>query len=399
MVLIDLFAKIGTPTLSLALLLAAVEGLGSYGTAGLVLTGHAVALALCAPIGGRLADRFGAHRTLAGYLAAHAIAYALLLLTLLTRMPAANLIATAVLLGLTSPPIGAVIRDTWPRLVPATSLPAAYAIDNAINELMFIAGPVLVAALTLVVSAQSVVAIAGASVLVGSTLLIVSKAVRPAPSPTHTAQHPPAKRPLSRLTGPLTHRPILLLLGISAFGTFSFGCLRIGTVASTTAFGSVSSAGVLMGLLSAGAFAGAVIYGAHHWPVTSRRLLIALSLADAVSMASNALAPNFLTLATLITLTGLLTGPRDTLQSTLLAEHAPPAYRTEVFAWLNTFMWTGYGLGTAIAGSLTAPGEDGTLAFAAAAAVALFGAALVAILYRPALHPSLPVPAEAPEAA
>ncbi|MFC7589374.1 MFS transporter [Nonomuraea antimicrobica] len=75
-----LIVKLGTPVLSLALLLSAVDRLGSYATAGLVLTGHALALALCAPPGGRIADRYGPRPTLICYLAAHAPAYALLLL-------------------------------------------------------------------------------------------------------------------------------------------------------------------------------------------------------------------------------------------------------------------------------------------------------------------------------
>ncbi|WP_433432023.1 hypothetical protein [Nonomuraea sp. CA-141351] len=59
----------------------------------------------------------------------------------------------------------------------------------------------------------------------------------------------------------------------------------------------------------------------------------------------------------------------------LRADHAPVRYRTEVFAWLNTFMWTGYGLGTAIAGHRAGPG-NGTAAFGTSAAAALTGAIL-----------------------
>jgi MFS family permease len=395
LILVSLLAKLGTPMLSLALLLAAVDRLDSYGAAGLVLTSHALALALCAPLGGRLADRLGARRTLAGYLAAHAIAYALLLLALLTPTPAAVLIGATALLGMTSPPVGAVIRGAWPRLVPAASLFSAYAIDSAINELMFIAGPVLVSGLMLVMPAQSVVAVAGASVLLGTLLLIASRAVRDAPPPERSEDGTSQASRMSGLAGPLTHRPTVVLLSIAAFGTFSFGCLRIATVASATAFGSASSAGLLMGLLSAGALAGALIYGARIWPLTSRHLLILLCLADAASMLAGAFAPGFLPLAVLITVTGLLTGPRDTLQPALLTEHAPVYYRTEVFAWLNTFMWTGYGLGTAIAGILTGPGDNGATAFTTAAIVALLGAAVAAVFYRPAPSPSRPASSEA----
>ncbi|MET9243228.1 MFS transporter [Nonomuraea sp. NPDC003709] len=372
-----LIVKLGTPVLSLALLLAAVDRLGSYATAGLVLTGHALALALCAPIGGRIADRYGPRRALTGYLATHALAYALLLLA-----PPALMIGAAVLLGATTPPAGSVIRTAWPRLVPATSLPAAYAVDNAVNELSFIAGPVLVPVLTWAVPAQGVVTAAGAAVLLGTALLLASPAIR------QTASTPPGRL---HLAGPLTHRPVLVLLTIAALGTFTFGCLRIATVASATVFGSASAAGVLMGLLSAGALLGTLGYGARAWPVTSGRLLVLLSLAEAAVLLTGGWAPGFMTLAVLITLVGLVTGPRDAVVPTLLAEHAPARYRTEVFAWLNTFTWAGYGLGTAVAGQLTAPHDTGAAAFGAAAIAAMAGAILAAVASR--IASPLPAPA------
>ncbi|MFI6517940.1 MFS transporter [Spirillospora sp. NPDC050679] len=383
LLLAELIVKLGTPVLSLALLLAAVDRLGSYATAGLVLTGHALALALCAPPGGRIADRYGPRRALTGYLAAHTAAYALLLLT-----PPALMIGAAVLLGATTPPAGSIVRGAWPRLVPTASLPAAYAVDNAVNELMFIAGPLLVPVLTWAVPAQGVVAAAGAAVLSGTALLLASPAVRRMP-PT-----PPGR---FHLAGPLTHRPTLLLLTIAAFGTFTFGCLRIATVASAASFGSAASAGVLMGLLSVGALLGTLGYGARSWRITGGRLLVLLSITEAVILLGGGFAPGFATLAVLITLVGLVTGPRDAVVPALLADHAPARYRTEVFAWLNTFMWTGYGLGTAVAGRISGPHDTGEAVFGAAAAAAAAGAILAAgakqIISRPATSAAVPTDA------
>lgn len=373
-----LLTRLGPPVLSLALLLAVFDQTSSYASAGLALTGHAFALAGLAPVGGRLVDRIGARRVLAGFLAGHALAYGMLLAGLAAQAPTWVLITNAALLGATNPPASAIIRGAWPRLVPPGSLGAAYAVDNVTNELMFIVGPVLVSALQLAMSAQLIVAVAGAAVLIGTAFLLGSRTVRHAPPPSR-----PSPRRLA-LAGPLTHRPILVLLTIAAFGTFTFGSLRIATVAAATTFGAADAAGVLMGLLSVGTIAGALAYGARTWPLTGRRLLILVCVADCVVLLADAVAPNLPTLALLITATGFLIGPRETLQPTLLAQQAPTEHGTEVFAWLNTFMWVGYGLGTATAGHLTGPTSSGATAFTAAATAALLGAALVSTLYRPA---------------
>lgn len=393
LLLVSLIAKLSTPVLSLALLLAAVDRTGSYATAGLVLTGHALALAAFSPLGGRLADRHGLRATLAGYLAAHAIAYGALLLSLQAQATLA--IGAAALLGATAPPVGAVIRTTWSRLVPAEVLPTAYAADNAVNELMFIAGPMLVPLLTVVMPAGAIVGAAGAALLFGTALLLTFAVVREAPPALPL--RPPTGQRIRRVAGPLTHRRSLALLAIAAFGTFTFGCLRIATVASATTHGSASVAGLLMGLLSAGALAGTLLYGARAWPVSSRRILIAMTAAEAALLATAAATSGPAILAALIMAIGLVTGPRDAVLPVLLADTTPARYRTEVFAWLTTFTWVGYGVGTTVAGRLTLPHDGGTTAFGVAAVATLLAAVAVTLTIRlrqPGAIPRAPIHAE-----
>jgi MFS family permease len=335
------------------------------------------------PAGGRLADRRGPRRVLGGFLLAHSAAYALLLATLSASNDAALLVAAAALLGGTTPPAGSVIRAAWPRLVPPDALHSAYAVDSATNELMFVAGPALVAALLLVMPALLVVVLAGAALLGGVLLLVTSRVAGQSDERVDAA---PTRR--LGLLGPLTDRPTLVVLCIAAFATFAFGCIRVATLASATRFGVPAAAGILMALLSAGTLAGGLAYGVRRRSLNGRRTLILLCLADAAVLAADALAPTLIMLAILVTATGLVTGPRETLQPALLAEQTPSHHRTEVFAWLNTFMWAGYGAGTATAGHLTAPDDTGGKAFAVAAIASLVAAVLVIIAYRPRPHGS-----------
>ncbi|MBY8872031.1 MFS transporter [Micromonospora sp. PLK6-60] len=370
--------------LSLALVLAIVEKRDSYALAGLVLAVHAIALAISAPVGGRLADRSPSRRVLAGYLCAHAAAYALMVWAITVNVAAPLLIIAASLLGLTTPPASPVTKALWARLVPPETLQAAYAVDNSINEVAFIAGPVLVSAMIVLMPPQLVIAAAGMGILVGLLILLSFPSVQASPAPASGAA--PA---LKRLAGPLSHRPTLVLLLLTATGTFGFGCLRIATVAKAEALGSPQTAGLLIGLLSVGALVGTLAFGAFKAPSRRRALLVLLGALGGGMLLTISVAPGLFTVGVLIVVAGLLAGPSDTLHVTLLADSAPADSRAEVFSWLNTFMWLGYAAGTAVAGWVTAPGAAGTAAFIAAGAAAIVGAVMVATLL-PALDRDFP---------
>jgi MFS family permease len=139
-----LVVRLGLPVLSLALPLTLIESGHSYATAGLVLTGHALALAICAPTAGRLVDRFATRPALAWFAAAHAVTYSLLVAAVVVDVPAGLVVAAAALHGVSNPPTSAVVRAALPRLVPEHLLSPAYALDNMTNEVAFIAGPALV---------------------------------------------------------------------------------------------------------------------------------------------------------------------------------------------------------------------------------------------------------------
>ena len=364
LVAVSLLTKVAGPILGLGLLLVIVDQRGSYAVAGLALTGHAVALAAAAPIGGGLVDRLGARRVLLGYLVAHLTAYGLLNLAL--DAPTTVTVGCAALLGATTPPAGAVVRGTWARVVPADELPAAYAIETAGNELMFIAGPLLVAALLLVVPPGYAVAAAAIAVTLGTAVLVT---VGPA------AARPAGPGAPGRLRDPAT----LTLLGIAALAAAAYGCLQIGIVAASRSAGAPAAAGLLFGLLSAGALGGSLVFGTRR-PARPVHLLALLCLTDAAILLAGAAAPGLVLLGAAVVASGLVSGPRDALQQTLLAAATPG--RTATFAWLTTFMWAGYGIGTTVTGALTGPDAGGGAGFVAAAVTAVAAAALVPGLRR-----------------
>ncbi|MFF4754469.1 MFS transporter [Streptomyces sp. NPDC002514] len=118
----------------------------SYVFAGLASAAQSVAVAVGAPLVGALADRYG-HRSV-GVTAAVANLAAWAALLAAGRGPREGMVAAAVLVGLTQPQVGPLVRVHWSRLVCAHGedrlLSAALAYEASADELGFVAGPALV---------------------------------------------------------------------------------------------------------------------------------------------------------------------------------------------------------------------------------------------------------------
>lgn len=90
---------------------------------------------------------------------------------------------------------------------------------------------------------------------------------------------------------------------------------------------------------------GGLVYGIRRWPGDPRRQLLVLHLAAAIILFTAGPATALVVIGGLYLAAGLVSGGRDALNQFVIADYTPARYRTEAFAWLNTFMWMGYGLG------------------------------------------------------
>lgn len=363
-------SRLTTSMFSLAVLLAVVDLNGSYAGAGAVLTGHAIGVAGSAPVTGRLADRYGARTVLLTCLAVHAAAY-VSLLTALARQSVPAVAVSAVLIGMSNPPEAPVTRTQWSRLFSGSQLHAAYALDTVLNSAMFIIGPLVAGALAFSTSPFTAVLAAGALKMAGDLMLTTApilRRVRDGNSRENGARH---------WLGPLSDARVRLLLVVAALDTFMYGCLQVGAVARTS--GDALS-GLLLTTLAAGEVLGGLVYGTRRWPGAPRSQLFALH-AGAVLVLLVASGPVTVpVLGILYALAGLVSGGRDVLNQIVIAATAVQAYRIEAFALLGTFMWLGYGVGTAAAGQLEQ--HVGTSAIYLAAAVAGLAAAVALLGFR-----------------
>lgn len=379
-----LLARLAVSMLSLALLVAATQ-LHGYANAGLLMLAYALTNAAVGPVRGRLADRYSPRRVMVALLAVHVVAFAALLLAFAAEVPMSLLVPAGVLFGLSVPPTGPVVRGLWPTVVPAERLATAYAFDSGLNTATFVAGPMVAGGLLLVLPVHLVIGVTGVLKVTGDLLVTVSPIVRGAVRATAQA----AAGRSARVFGPLVHGRVRLLLALILLDTFTFGCMEVAAVASASGQGS---AGLLTSAFALGGAISGIGYGARVWPGSPRAQLILLGAIGTVVLAAGSvsaeLVAGMVLVGVVFVLFGLANGPVETVKQVLIGEVSPEHQRIEVFSWVFSIMWLGFGLGTVVAGQLAESGEAApTLLVATAAQLVAVLVTVVAVagLRRP--HP------------
>ncbi len=356
-----LVARIPDSIAAMAIVILVRSATGSYSAAGLAAGAFGIGTAISAPLTGRAVDRLGQRRVLPVLAAAFAGALIGLVLSSghLSGIAAAVLAAAA---GLTRPPIDAALRALWPRLVPPGQVDAAYALDSTAQELIWIAGPLLLAVLVAAGSRQL-------PLIACAVLSITGTAVYTAG--LHAA--PDRRNPKAAAASPLRRARLRALLVCGGCYGVSAGILNLALVAFAGAHGGVAWAGVLVAIWGAGSLAGGLAYGNRKWkgPVEGRAM-ICLALFGATLMVLAA-APGLLVLAVLMAGLGIPLSPWLGSLSASVQRAVPAVARTEAFAWSFAVITAGIAAGNAIGGVIIQ--TTGTAAaFLAAGGLSLAGA-------------------------
>jgi MFS family permease len=365
----------------LALLLMVQQQTGSYAVAGFASAALGVAMAVVAPMLGRLADRRGPRRVLL----TEAVAYPLLLAVLMAVVlgggsTLAVLLASAAT-GAGTPLVSGTVRALWSRTDPRVR-GTAYALDATANELVFVVGPTLVAVLSVVAGAAAAVAVAGALGVAGTLGIATTPALRgwrPAPHPS--------TEPSSRLLGTVL-TPGMPRLLVSDFALMTgFGALEVAIPAFASAAGRPGLSGLLLAVWSLGSVGGGLWFGARVLSVSLPRQYRWGLLGVTIGLVPLAVVSSPWVLAALLFLGGTAIAPTLTVQNNLVGSIAPAHATTEAFTWLSTIAFGASAVGAALAGGLidSAYGLPGALA--ASAVMAALAVAVTLVPGRGPRHP------------
>jgi MFS family permease len=380
-VLFTVVSRLPVAMMSFAMLMFMKQALGSFAQAGTVVGAYFIAMAIAAPVQGRLIDRFGPLWPLRITGLVHPLALAGLMASALLRPDFSDALVFAIVGGAFVTPITTLSRTLWRhRFEDGPDRRMAFAVDAVSIELNFTLGPALIA---LLLALGNPTWAFGAAV--GFSALAVLVFLN-SPGLKYWKHEPHAER---HLLGPLTILPLWLVF-ICNFGlTFSFGVLEVSYAAAATQAGWPAMGGALLAVNSVGSAIGGAVYGALHLRVSLERQYGAAMALLALMVAAHMLAPSVWWMLPLSLVAGLLIAPALTAQTLMISRLAPPQYATEAFTWSSTFIVSGIGIGTAVAGWLIETVGVAS-AFATAAALLTCAAALSMAMRSPAVEPHAP---------
>ena len=370
LMLVALLARMPIGMVGLSMLMFLREGLGSYALAGTVSGTYFVAMAIGAPIQGRLIDRSGPTLTLAVTGVVHPLSLVAMLLASRYGAGFPAVLACAALAGFFAMPITVLTRTLWRhRFTDEEDRRRAFSIDSVLIEVNFTLGPAIVAGVLAAASAVAAFALAIVVTVAAFLVFVASPALRYFRPGKHEDRH---------LLGPLTE-PRLLLVYAATFGlTTSFGFLEVGYPGYATALALPALGGIFLSVNSFGSAVGGAIFGGLAIRAPIERQFATTTGLMTVPLLLHWLVGAPAVFAFVAFLAGAAIAPSIACQSVLVSRLAPARYATEAFTWGSTFIVSGLGAGMALGGWLIetrgpkAPFLAGAAVMAAVSLGALF---------------------------
>jgi MFS family permease len=137
----QLTARFPSGMISLGFLLHMESIFDSYAAAGIVLAATSIGQAISGPLTSRLMGVLGMRRVLVTTIAVCAVALSTIALA---QLPLWGYVVLGAITGLSYPPIQPAVRTIYPKMVNSRQLTPLFSLDASAQEIIWIAGPVVV---------------------------------------------------------------------------------------------------------------------------------------------------------------------------------------------------------------------------------------------------------------
>lgn len=351
----QLTARFPSGMLSLALLTHIERVHHTYAAAGLVLAAASIGQAVAGPLTSRLMGRVGMRPVL---IATTLVCTATIVIIALVVLPIPMTMIVALVGGLATPPVQPAVRTIYPKLVNSRLLTPLFSLDASAQEIIWIAGPVVITFIATQVSTTIGLLVCAVVMLGGGAWFVAS--------PELGRVRIPRSR---RRFGAVLRRPTVLLATIVGFLLVgSCAAIEAGVIAN---FGDEGpEAGIVLAIWSLGSLAGGFALGAvpiGRWALARRMLIVLVGV-----ILASLWITNIWWLAALLVIAGAGIAPALAVIFTIVSSSVKFSDTAEAYGWVGTGQLIGAALGSAVAGFLidqyTAIG-----AFWVAAAMAALG--------------------------
>ena len=379
LLIVGVLARLGIGMTPLALLLLVQDATGRYAAAGVAGGIFALAGAALSPVAGRVADRVGPSPVLLITAVLHPLGLAAVLVAGAGGAAALPwMFAASAFAGATYPPLTAAIRRAWTDMTEVGSgqhalRQAAMAAETSLFELVFVLGPLLVAAFVVVThDARAALIFAAAATLIGTAVIARLPVMR------GRTRHPVESA--AKGLGPLRVGGFpALLVCVAALGT-AFGAAGVIVPAYAEQHGGGDSlGGVLLGVWAVGSAIGGIWFGTRRPAMALTRQFAWLLAAVGTSFLVLAFMPTPLHLGVALVVGGATIAPALTVENNLVGRIAPAAMLNEAYTWVVTVSVGGSAAGGAVAGAIVDRPGGLPWAFAFAASVLVIAAATAAV--------------------
>jgi MFS family permease len=365
----QLTARFPSGMISLGFLLHMERIFDSYAAAGIVLAATSVGQAISGPLTSRLMGVLGMRRVLITTMAVCAVA---LTAIALLELPLVAYIVLGALVGLSYPPVQPAVRTIYPKMVNGRQLTPLFSLDASAQEIIWIAGPVVVTFVGTQVSTVAGVLLSVVFLVGGGAWFVLSPEVG-------RVRIPRSKR---RLGAVLTRPPVLIATVVGFLVVGSCAAIEAGVVATFGEGGAES--GVVLAIWAVASLVGGLLFGhvpIGPWALARRTLVIFLGTALAI------FAWEFWSLSVTLLVAGICLAPALAVMFSAVSASVKFSDTAEAYGWVGTGQLIGAAAGSAVAGflidALRSPSSTGSSgAFWASASFALVGLAVAAIFAR-----------------
>jgi MFS family permease len=347
----SLIGRLAYGIVPLSLILTLTGGGRGYGFAGLVMALFSLTVVLVSPFRAWMVDRHGPRRALPPMAAGFAaVLVAIAVIPARSGVNDAEIAVLAAAAGACAPPLGVVMRTLWSALSDdRDALQTAYSFDGAAEELLYVAGPVIVGMIIVVAAPAIGLLVSAGLVVAGTGLFLRSPALRRWPT---RAVRPASSTPgAPRGEAGAGHAILALALVTGAIG-LCLGGLGLVVVAFSQARHDPAAVAWIEAVLSAGSALGGLGYGAVAWRISAQRRLALLATGLTVILVLAALSPSLLVLALLIGLAGVMVSPALATAYVLTDSLASPEARNRAGNWVNSGYNAGASAGAVLSGQL-----------------------------------------------